>query len=282
MAIFGLYLIVLAAGMMVGAVSGWVLAFAAAEAELQAGGLRLGRRRYYVAAVELNPGDGTEPVAGHQYATERKESIMSAGEDKVEALKRESVEAGDAREPECPFKVPVRAEDGWLIGADGIPIHFVGKGERHQWAEYLAWVINSHINVAGLQMRMERLAFQRATPEIPGTIEECCDALEARLTAQCVAHEHRAIVIVRRDEGFAYRRSIDHLGTREVPEDISDALMGYRFRRGESLTDDELRQLDEAVSVYESMDARLAVLPGDSDLHAIRIDGVEQTETVQA
>lgn len=67
------------------------------------------------------------------------------------------IERSDAKPPECPFELPVTADGEYLRDADG----GILMQATLAWVDYLAWVINSHIEVTELQDRMQNLIARR-------------------------------------------------------------------------------------------------------------------------
>jgi len=104
-------------------------------------------------------------------------------------------------------------------------------------------------------------------------VQHAIESLDAHLAIHCVAHQVRAIVIVRQDDGFVHRRSIGPQGVVEIPEYLDDSLALYRFGSQEPLTDEQLLSLDQAVRDARARGERVLTCPADGAGHVVHVAG---------
>ncbi|MEN6423997.1 MAG: hypothetical protein ABFE13_01440 [Phycisphaerales bacterium] len=113
---------------------------------------------------------------------------------------------------------------------------------------------------------------QRTEHEEP-TVQHVIEGLAAHLAAYCVASGRCAVLIVRQDDGFVFRRSVGPHGAVQIPEYLDDSLVLARFRGRDPLDAEQLQAIDEIVQDARARGERVVLCPADGAEHQVRIDG---------
>lgn len=94
-------------------------------------------------------------------------------------------------------------------------------------------------------------------------VQSMLEGLEAYLTAYCVAKNRRAIVIVREDTGFVFRRSIGPNGVTPIPVEFDDAVVVSRFVAQGS--DADLLAMDATIAAAHANGERVVIVENGNE-----------------